>query len=108
MNQTTQTITKSEQRLLQIIQKLHNGKIEEMAVIDGEPIIDQTTKLVQRVYFVHGAVKRPVLVDHCYHDKHQVVDMLQNIREFCNGVVACLEIRDGLPYEMTTIETALD
>jgi hypothetical protein len=87
------------------MQEIHYGRIEGLAVRDGEPVIEPNTKVLRDVKLGPQAKRRPVLIDRDYQDKPQVADMLRQFRRLGDGVVQCLEVHDGLPFRMQIVET---
>lgn len=99
------SLSHNERHLLQLMQEIHYGRIENLAVRDGEPVIAPSTKVLRDVKFGPEIGKRPIIVGRDYRDKAQIMEMLQQFRRLGDGVVQTLEVHNGLPFRMQIVET---
>ncbi len=99
------TLSHSERYLLQLMQEIHYGRIEGLAIRDGEPVIEPSTKVLRDVKLDLQAKRNPIFTDRDYRDKAQVMEMLHQFRRLGDGVVQTLEVHNGLPFRMQIVET---
>lgn len=94
----------SEHRVLIDTMREHQfGRIENMPVRDGQPIIDQDLKVVRatRMGGDKAGVKPPVTDD--FEPKQAFRDLFDELERLNNGIVIKLEFRHGLPFLLETI-----
>ena len=87
--------------LVEEMQALGYGQIKQLVVIKGEPVQAPAPKISQRCRLT-GPRRRPCAApsEDCIL-KEQVVNLFAELDQMANGVVALLEVRDGLPCDMT-------
>lgn len=90
--------------LLGLMQSLNFGRLENLDVRDGEPIVTPETRAVRDTKFgnENGPRAEKFLGDFLL--KKQVVDLVGEIRALGNGRIECLEVKHGLPFLMRTAE----
>ena len=87
--------------LVERMQQLAYGRIEHLAVVNGEPVVVPPP----RAYKEHRLTgpnlqgRQPDRADFIL--KPQVVDLFEACDRIGNGTVAVLEVRDGLPYKFS-------
>lgn len=90
--------------LVEAMQELAFGRMKHLILVRGEPVVD----LPPRVYRDHRLTgpnqqrTETHLADFLLKD--QVIVMLEEFDRIGSGVIAVLEVRDGLPYAMTLEE----
>ena len=98
------SLSHSEQRLLGLIQEVYYGKIEDLVISGGEPVMGLPLKVLRDVKLSGEYSRKPILADRDYLDKPQVVEMLRQFRRLGDGVVQLVEIHDGLPFRIQIVE----
>ena len=95
------SLSEPHQRLVELIQRINFGRIENLIVRSGRPVIDPPPRIVREVKFggENGARKEASIGDYAL--KAQVVELLQYIDALHDGVIEGLEIKHGLPFRMT-------
>lgn len=93
-------------RLLETMQRINYGSIEQLPIIGGEPMFDSTVKITREIKFgaENGARRELTLDDFAL--KTQVLDLVAQLCKFQDGIVLKLEIQAGLPFRMTVGEHA--
>jgi len=87
-------LTPARRRLIDLVRRLGYGRVEHLHVRDGEPVftppprVVRTVRLGRRPDRVHG--DEPTL-------KQQHHELLRLLAEVGDGVVARVEVADGLP-----------
>ena len=98
------SLSPARRRLLEICQKINFGRIENLSIRDGEPVLDPLPSIVQQLKFGGENGPRPELgtADCCLKEEHvQLFDVFDQLQ---NGVIATLEVQNGLPFRATLKE----
>jgi hypothetical protein len=98
-------LTKAElpeprRRLVELMQSINFGRIENLIVRNGNPVLDPPPSLVREVKFGGDNGPRPELDTGNFLLKEQVVELLQHLDRLGTGTVAVLEVKHGLPFRM--------
>jgi hypothetical protein len=103
---TTQELTASQLHLVQLMTEFQFGRIEDMRVEGGLPVLDCTARVVRvaRLGGENGAMSTPS-VD-AFELKRSVCDLFGELARLQNGTVVRLEFRHGLPFLLEITETA--
>ncbi|MCE5322413.1 hypothetical protein LLG46_03740 [bacterium] len=104
MSQNQLQITEAQKRLLQLMQEIHYGKVEDLVISDGEPVMGLPVKVLRDVKLSGESSRKPILADCDNLDKPQVVEMLRQFRRLGDGVVQLVEIHDGLPFRIHIVD----
>jgi hypothetical protein len=98
-------LTNEEQILVETMRKHQFGRIENLPVRDGQPVIEDLK--VVRVSKLGGdnAVNVPVAD---FELKRAVCELLSEIEQLNNGTVVKLEFRQGLPFLLETSPSSAD
>ena len=91
-------------RLVELMQGLNFGRIEDLAVHDGEPVLDPPPRLVREVKFCAENGPRPETNKQDFALKSQVRELFDQMVAMGSGTIRCLEIKHGLPFKMTVEE----
>lgn len=99
-------LTPARQRLVEDMQRLGYGRYKKLVVCNGQPVLDPPPRRY-RHRRLHGANqdrKEDVLPD--FRLKDSILKLFEEMDRLGSGVIARLEVRDGLPYDMTIKESA--
>ena len=99
------SLSKPRQQLVALMQQLNFGLLHNLRLRDGEPVLDQTMRIVRHVKFPGENGPRPELEAESFDLKAEVQGMLTFFDQLQNGMVARLEVRHGLPLRMDIEET---
>jgi hypothetical protein len=85
-----------------MMQQCQFGRIENMSVCDGQPILSPDVKVVRvvRLGGRSGKVKGPSTDE--FELKRAVCDLLDELERLQNGMVVLLEFKHGLPFLLET------
>lgn len=87
-------------QLVELISSIGFGRIENLPVRDGEPVLIPPPRVVRERLL--GARER---APDCRRDTHelkgQVRELFAELEQLGDGIVTCLEIRHGLPFKLT-------
>lgn len=104
MSQDQPSISEAQKRLLQLMQEVHYGKVEDIVISSGEPVMGLPVKVLRDVKLSGESGRKTIFADRDYLDKPQVVEMLRQFRRLGDGIVQLVEIHDGLPFRMHIVE----
>ena len=101
-HQTTQDLTPAQRGLVQLMRQHQFGRIENLRVEAGQPILCPDTKIV-RVARINGSGDIPeVSIQGELELKPAVLDLLGQLERLSSAVVLRLEFRHGLPCLLET------
>jgi hypothetical protein len=82
------------------------GRIENMAVRGGEPILSSDLRVVRVARLGGGSDPAKVTRTDVFELKRQVRDLFDELERLQDGTVIRLEFRHGLPFLLETAATA--
>jgi hypothetical protein len=102
---TTQDLTPSQLRLVQLMTEFQFGRIEDMRVEGGLPVLDRSARVVRvaRLGGETGGMSDPS--NDGFELKRSVCDLFNELARLQNGTVVRLEFRHGLPFLLEIVET---
>lgn len=101
---STEELTESERRLLEICQKVQFGRLLDLHVEQGQPLLgSRLTVERDHKYGSCEQVARPI--DDHYMLKAQQRDFIARLRATEDLQIMRVQIQNGLPFRGTTIET---
>ena len=100
---TTRDLTAAQRRLLQIMREHRFGRVENMRVQAGQPVLDASLKIVRVVRL--GAEGSPTHfpIGDEFELKQCVLDLFEELTTLRNGTIVKLEFRHGLPCLLETM-----
>ena len=93
-------------RLVEMMQGLNFGRIEGLAVKNGEPVFNPPPRVVREFKFGKKDGPRPEAAKPNFTLKTEVLDLFAQLEAMGDGVIECLEVQRGLPFRMTAEEDA--
>ena len=99
-------VTDSDRAFAELVRDTRFGTIEHIRVSGGRPVIDANTEVCTeyRLSGVEPGVE--MMTEDQYVSKPQVRAMFERFRAVGDGIIECLEVRDGLPFKMTVRRSA--
>ena len=99
MNATTKSaLSPARRRLVELMQQRNFGRIEELQVRGGEPVLDPMPRVVREHKFNAENGPRAEAGRSDYLLKSQVRDLMQLLDEIGDGVISVLSFKHGLPF----------
>jgi hypothetical protein len=86
------------------MQNLNFGRIEGLAVCNGEPVFDPPPRIIREIKFGGENGPRRELETPNFTLKSQAVELFEQLERLGNGTVERLEIKHGLPFRMNLVE----
>jgi hypothetical protein len=99
---TTQGLSAQQQALVNLMRAHQFGRIENMQIHDGQPVLDDRVRVVRAVRLggENGGTKVPSA--EAFELKQSVQDLLDELARIRNGTLVRLEFRHGLPFLLET------
>ncbi len=97
---TRRSLTPSQRRTVELIERLGFGRIEQLSIRDGDPCYAQPPHVVEEVKLGSESERRPEHShDHLTLQK-EFISLFNELRRMQNGIVA-VEIRHSLPVQLS-------
>ena len=91
-------LTPRQRQLVERMQRIRYGRIEDLIVRDGDPVIERgTTKVIRSVRFEGQNDPHPGLDRDDTVLKVKVVNLLRSLEQIGDGMIRVLHVVDGLP-----------
>ena len=100
MDQSKSSLSTCRQRLLEIMQQLHFGKIENLVVLHGDPVFSPPPTITQEIKLGPESAPRsgPNQIDFAL--KSHVIDLFNHMERLRDGSLVTIECRHGLPTRL--------
>lgn len=95
---TKLTLSPARRQLLELLQKLHFGRIEGLVVRGGEPVLDPAPRLVKEIKFGSDNSPHPAAAKSDFALKPQHRDLFALLTAVGDGVIAVVTVKHGLPF----------
>jgi hypothetical protein len=101
---TKLSLSPQRRKLLELMQDLHFGRIDGLAVRGGEPQFDPAPRVIRQIKFggENGPRGERGVIDFAL--KAEVIELFGHFDRVRDGTVEALEIQRGLPFRMTVYE----
>jgi len=103
-NLNKQDLSVAWQQLVELMQWINHGRIFDLTVRDGQPVMDPPPRVVREIKFGGDNGPRTEGTKSDFKLKAQVRDFFEHLEALGNGVIQCIEIQRGLPFRMTVEE----
>ena len=95
------SLSANQRCLLEQMQRLNFGRIEGLAVCNGEPHLDPPPRIVREVKFMGENGSRRELGIKDFTLRKEVVEFFKELGRLHNGIIERVEVKHGLPFRMT-------
>jgi hypothetical protein len=97
---TKSALSPSRKTLVQLMQHINFGTIENLAIRNGEPVLDPLPRVIRDVKFrgQNGPRHETDLKDFAL--KGEVRALFEHLDRLGNGTIERLEVQHGLPFRM--------
>ena len=100
------SLSPARRRLLEVLQQVNFGRVESLAIVNGEPVLDPPPRIVREIKFGAENGPRPEISSADFLLKQQVVELLAVLDKMQNGVIDVIEVKHGLPFRAIVTEVA--
>jgi hypothetical protein len=96
------SLSTAQVHLLEIVQRIGFGRVENLTVRDGEPVFDPAPRVVREIKIGGESSPRHELgkPDRDFALKGQIVELFDHLKQLENGTVQALEVRHSLPFRL--------
>ena len=101
MTDRKSSLTPPQARLVDLMQRLNFGRIEDLHVLDGEPLFDPPPRIVRSVKLGRENGPRPEAGNPDFALKAEVIELLTLLEKMGDGVIERIDVQHGLPVMMT-------
>jgi hypothetical protein len=98
---TKASLTASQARLIDLMQRLNFGRIEGLHVRDGDPLFHPPPRIFRDVKPGSKNGPRSEAAKADFALKAEVIDLFAQLEAVGNGVIERIEVQHGLPFRMT-------
>jgi hypothetical protein len=94
---TKRSLTAAQRALIDTFQWLNFGRIENLVIRNGDPVLDPRPRIVRAVK-IHGAngPRREARLDD-FIVKAELAEFFEHLTRIGSGVIELVEVRHGLP-----------
>jgi hypothetical protein len=97
---TKRNLSRSRQRLLELIERYSFARIENIEVRGGEPVFNPAPRVIQEVKFGVEEEPHPDAANDNLPLRAPIVTLFEHLERLGNGRVAELQIRHHLPFKL--------
>ena len=97
-------LTPQKQQLIELMQQVHFGRIEQLRVCDGEPVFDPPPRVVRQVVFGKANGAHPLRNQESFALKKTVVQLFEVFERERSLLILELVIDNGLPVRMAVAD----
>jgi hypothetical protein len=95
---TARSVSPARRRLLEILQSLNFGRVEQLEVRSCEPVLDPLPSQIREHKFAGENGPRPEAKLMDFVLKEQQLDLLRLLDDIRNGTILVLTCKHGLPF----------
>jgi hypothetical protein len=95
---TKHSLSRDGQRLVELMQEINFGRIEGLAVANGEPVFDPPPRVVREIKLGGENGPRPERAAPDFALKGQLAELFQHLGRLGDGTVDVLQVKNGLPF----------
>jgi hypothetical protein len=94
-------LSAARRRLVELMQQVNFGHIENLVIRDGDPVFDPSLRVVHEIKFCAAENgPRAELASGDFRLKGQLVELFQRFDQLDNATIEKLEIKHGLPFRL--------
>jgi hypothetical protein len=101
-HRTTRDLTAAENSLLQVMRQYQFGRIENVLVRAGQPILDGEMKIVHVEYLGGANSGTKVPTSDEFELRQPVRDLFDRLQRLGDGTIVRLDFKHGLPFLLET------
>ena len=95
---TKSSLSHPQRRLVELMQTINFGRIEDLRVRAGDPLFDPPPRVVQTLKMGGDTCARPEIACQDFWLKNQIIEMFQAFVRVGDGKVLVIEVKHGLPF----------
>jgi len=91
-------------QLIELIQRINFGRVENLIVRGGEPIFDPPPRVVREVRFPGDNTPRAEMGLSDFVLKQQHLEFIELLADLRDGVITVLTVKNGLPFHAALLD----
>jgi hypothetical protein len=95
------TLSAARRKLVEAMQRLNFGRIEELNINNGEPTFSPPPRLIEDIKLGGETGPRSELEKKDFLLRSCILELFGHIERLGTGTIACVEVRYGLPTKIT-------
>ncbi|MDP8239409.1 MAG: hypothetical protein P9X24_09990 [Candidatus Hatepunaea meridiana] len=95
-----QELSRDRRRLLDLMRDMSYGRIENLTIRAGEPVFDESLRLIREVLLGRKANGRASPPQGDFKLKAQQIEVFDCFDRLQNGFIPVLKVQDGLPFQL--------
>lgn len=97
---TKSSLSEPQRRLVELMQSINFGRIENLHVRAGEPAFTPAPRVVRKVKIGSENGPRPEAACNDFWLKHQTIELFDAIAGVGDGQILTIEVKHGLPFSL--------
>lgn len=93
-------LSQQRQQLLNLMQEMRYGRIENLTIRMAEPVFDQSMRVIREVLLGKNANDKTRMPGGDFELKSQIMEMFECFERLQDGVIPLLRVQDGLPFQL--------
>lgn len=94
------SLSPGRRRLVEMMQQLNFGRIEDLEIRAGEPLFNPATRVVQDIKIGAENGPRPESLIPDFLLKNQVIELFEHFDRLGEATVTCIDVKHGLPFKL--------
>jgi hypothetical protein len=94
------SLTPARRRLLELLQQVYFGRVENLIIREGQPVFDPLPRVVLERKLPGENKSRDAWITADFALKAQLVELFVFFDEMRDGTIELLEIKHGLPFRL--------
>lgn len=94
------SLTPACRRLIEVLQTVNYGRVEDLRVAGGEPVFDPPPRVVRDVLLDRDADPRPEVANDDFVLRREVAALLRHVAEAAAGTTMTITVQAGLPVRL--------
>jgi hypothetical protein len=94
---TKSSLSPQRKTLIEMMQRLNFGRLENLRIEDGEPIVDAAVRIVQEIKIGGANGPRPELQQSDFVLRAEAIELFDHLDQLGSARIALLQVRAGLP-----------
>jgi len=94
------SLSPGRRRLVEMMQQLNFGRIEDLEIRGGEPLFNPAPRVVQDIKIGAENGPRPEAIIPDFLLKNQVIELFEHFDRMGDTTVECIDVKHGLPFKL--------
>ena len=94
------SLTSGRRRLVEMMQQLNFGRIEDLEIRSGEPLFSPAPRVVQDIKIggENGPCPESLFPDFLL--KNQIIELFEHLDRLGDATIASIDVKHGLPFKL--------